>query len=216
MKTSTASTAPVARIESQTEAGPPSVASSLSLARVSLANIVPYISYGAYRLGKLGIVGLSLIVFSAIAFVSSNIPMRHDLASQASNLELARLAAADQRAGRVTVSPQQHAANIVGSLPTPNDVPARLGSIVTVAAATGIELERGSYEFATASGDSIAQYQLTLPVTGSYPQVRQFIENVLATIPAIALDSMRLERDKVANQVIAADLKFSILLGGAS
>jgi hypothetical protein len=206
----------VPMIDSGAETRPLSVVSTLATIRTSASTIVPYVTYGANRLGKLGIAGLSLCIFSVIAFVSSNVPLRQELASQESDLNTVRLDAADRRAGKVADTPQRQASKFVGSLPTPNDVPRIMGSIVAVAAATGIELKRGSYEFVTGSGDSIAQYQMSLPVTGSYPQVRQFVENVLATVPAISLEGMRLERDKVADQVIAADLKFSILLGGSS
>jgi hypothetical protein len=198
---------------SESENLPSGLISKLSMVRASASSIVPYASYAANRIGKLGIVGLSMCMFSVIAFVSTNVPLRQELASQTVNLDAARSTAADERSGRTSATPQQHATNFVASLPTPNDVPIIMGSIVAVAAATGIELESGTYEYVLADSDSIARYQMSLPVIGSYPQVRKFIENVLAAVPAVALESMRLERDSVGDQVVAADLKFSILLG---
>ncbi|MCP5093130.1 MAG: type 4a pilus biogenesis protein PilO [Gammaproteobacteria bacterium] len=187
----------------------------LSLVRESASAIIPYISYGAKRLGKTGIIGVSLLFFSAIAFVSGNLPLRQQLAAQAVELDSARTLAVDRRSGALADTPQQQAARFIESLPTEHDVPDIMTGIVTIAATAGIELERGSYELTPADSGAISRYQMSLPVTGSYPEVRKFVENVLATVPAITLENMRIERDVVSNRIIAADLKFSILLGGA-
>jgi Tfp pilus assembly protein PilO len=172
--------------------------------------------YGAQRLGRFGIVGLTLCVFSLITIASTNIPMRQQLALQSAELDSARAEAAEARRPGTIQSPQQQATSFVSKLPTRNNVPEIMATIVSVATASGIKLERGSYEYIATDTDTIARYEMSLPVTGSYPQVKEFVENVLATVPSIALDSMRIERGDIADSVIAADLKFSILLGGAA
>jgi Tfp pilus assembly protein PilO len=182
--------------------------------RESTAAIVPYLSYGAQRLGRSGVIGLSLCIFSFIAFVSGNLPLREQLRSQAADLEVARETVADRKPRQTSQSPQAQANRFVDSLPGRNDIPKIMGSIVTIAAATGIQLERGNYEYVASDDDAIARYRMLLPVTGSYPQVRKFVENLLATVPAIALDNVRIERDNISDQVIAADLRFSVLLEG--
>ncbi|MGB5719363.1 MAG: type 4a pilus biogenesis protein PilO [Woeseiaceae bacterium] len=188
--------------------------SSFSVARQSASTIVPYLSYSAQRIGKTGIVGLTLVVFSAITFISGNLPLHQQYADQSTELAQVRTEADDLRAGTIAESPQIKAGRFVEGLPTIDDVPIVMGSIVTVAAASGIELEQGTYEYVAPDGATIARYQMTLPVVGTYPEIRKFIENVLATAPAVSLDSLRIERGRVADTTITADLKFSILLGG--
>ncbi len=207
--------APLLTVEKQPEAQLPGSAAILSLVRESVSAMIPYISYGANRLGKTGIIGVSLLICSAITFVSGNLPLRQQLATQAAELDSARTLAVDRRSGNLADTPQQEAAKFVKSLPTARDVPGIIAGIVAVAATAGIELERGSYELLSADADAISRYQMSLPVTGGYPEVRKFIEDVLASVPAISLENMRIERDAVSNRVIAADLKFAILLGGA-
>lgn len=193
----------------------PSASTRTSLLRSTASTVLLYGSYSANRLGKMGVVGFSLVFFSVVVFVSSNLPLRQNLASQVAELNVVRGAAANQRSGTVLETPQLRAATFVENLPTVTDMPRIMSGIVAVAATTGIELERGTYEFVAADGDAIARYQVTLPISGTYPKVREFVENVLASAPSVALESMRIERGKVSDQVISADLKFSILLGGA-
>ena len=190
------------------------VASIVLRLKESGAAVVPYLNYGAQRLGHVGIVGLSLVIFSLIAFVSGNVPLRQQVSDQAAELVLAREAAAANKKPGSNRSPQAHAGRFVDSLPGRRDIPQIMGSIVTIAAASGIELARGSYEYAGPDGGAIGRYRMALPINGSYPQVRMFVENLLAAEPAISLDNMRIERDSVSNQVIAADLRFSVLLEG--
>lgn len=181
--------------------------------RESSAAIVPYISYGAQRLGRLGVVGVALFMFSVIAFTSGNLSLREQVRNQAADLENARQEPSDSKSREVDTSPTMQANRFVKSLPGRSDVPQIMGSVVAIAAAAGLELERGSYEYVGSGDDAISRYRMSFPVTGSYPQVRQFVENLLATVPAIALDNVRIERDSISDQVIAADLQFTVLLG---
>jgi hypothetical protein len=87
-----------------------------------------------------------------------------------------------------------------------------MGQIVTVAAAAGLTLDRGNYEFMATESGEVSRYRLDLPVRGSYPQVREFIENTLAAVPVAALENMRVERNAVADRTIAADLQFAVLV----
>jgi hypothetical protein len=183
--------------------------------RESAASVIPYVEYGAQRLGKLGIIGLSLCIFSVIAFLSGNTQLRNELGEQMAALNAAREAAASGEPTSSERSPEQRATMFVGSLPTRNDIPGIMASVVAVAAASGLELESGSYEYVTGD-DAISRYRISIPVNGSYPQIRKFVENTLATVPVIALDSLRVERDSVSQQVIQADLRFSVLLGDGS
>jgi hypothetical protein len=184
-----------------------------STARLFASAVVPYMSYGAQRLGKAGVAGLSLVAFSVIMFVTGNLQTHRTIAEQTASLEAARVQSELQRSGAVAATPDQQAAKFVEQLPTVNDVPAMMGRIVVVAGAAGIELERGNYEFVGGDRDSISRYEMSLPVVGTYPNVRKFVENVLASEPSLALEGMRIERDKVTDQIISADLRFAILLG---
>jgi hypothetical protein len=56
------------------------------------------------------------------------------------------------------------------------------------------------------------QYQIKLPVQGSYIQVRQFINHVLNTLPAVALNDISLKREDIASDLVYARLQFTLYL----
>ncbi len=178
-----------------------------------VSSLIPFAHYGARKLGHIGIIGISLCFFCIVAMFSANSPLHEQISSQTAMLSSLRSSA--DNTGRSTtaseraLSPRQ----LVDELPARNDLPRILGQIVTIATASSLSLDQGDYEFSATESRAISSYRLTLPVRGSYPQVRRFIEDTLATIPFVALESLRVERNEVSDQIIAADLEFSVLVG---
>ncbi len=60
---------------------------------------------------------------------------------------------------------------------------------------------------------ALARYQIVYPVQGSYGQVRGFVNDVLDSVPAAALEEMTLKRKNVADSVLEARVRFTIFLG---
>ena len=59
------------------------------------------------------------------------------------------------------------------------------------------------------------EYRITLPVRGTYPSIRQFIEKTLAAAPPVALESLHLARNEVADSAVDAEISFVIYLGSS-
>jgi len=176
------------------------------------SSLIAFAQYGAQRLGHVGVVGISLIFFSIVASYSANGPLHEKTSSQAAELESLRLTSGNtnraERKDDGTLSAQQ----LIDELPAHNDLPEILGQILTIATASKLSLDQGDYEFADTQSSAISSYRLTLPVRGSYPQVRQFIEQTLAAMPYVALEGLRVERNEISDQIIAADLEFAVLI----
>jgi Pilus assembly protein, PilO len=174
--------------------------------------MVPYANYAAQRLGKLGIIGVALCVFSAVAVVSTNSPLREQLAGDSAALE--QLASTPERATQAAAAtPQAQFQTFLEELPTRDDLPALMGQIVAASAATGVDLEEGHYELVAAGkAGHIARYRLSFPVMGSYPQVRGFIDQALIAVPAMSLDGLSLERGDIADRVVNAELDFAVFV----
>lgn len=184
-----------------------------ALLRKNASSLIPFARYGARKIGHAGIVGISLLIFSLVLLFTANAPLHERISSQSLELDSAR-STASNRAQPGPENRQSHSAQqIVKELPSRNDLPIIMGQIVTIATASGLMLDRGNYEFSTTESNVISRYSLSLPVRGGYPQVREFIENTLATIPVMALESMRIERNEISDKNIAADLEFAILVG---
>jgi Tfp pilus assembly protein PilO len=100
----------------------------------------------------------------------------------------------------------------MGSLPNRSELPVIVGKVFTLAGAAQVTLDRGKYEVAPLRSGQLAQYRMTFPVKGSYPNIREFIDSVLATVPSAALEGMRVERKSVGEESVSADLRFAIFV----
>lgn len=87
-----------------------------------------------------------------------------------------------------------------------------LRQIYSEAAAHGLSLERGDYQYAPEPGLSLARYRISLPVRGTYPQIKAFVVVILDAQPYLVLDGIRLTREQVSAQSIEARLQFSLLV----
>jgi len=56
------------------------------------------------------------------------------------------------------------------------------------------------------------QYQIKLPLTGSYIQIRRFINQVLNAMPSIALSDISIKREDISSEVIDARIQFTLYL----
>ncbi len=56
----------------------------------------------------------------------------------------------------------------------------------------------------------MVRYQIAFPVTGPYPQIRAFIDSTLATMPAVGLSELVLERKSIADVNVEAQLRMTV------
>jgi hypothetical protein len=88
-----------------------------------------------------------------------------------------------------------------------------LAILYDMADRTGIQLKQGEYQYGGNNDDSqIVAYQVTFPLTGSYPQVRSFAEGVLNAIPIAALDQISFRRRSLNDLRLEADVRFTLFL----
>lgn len=97
--------------------------------------------------------------------------------------------------------------------PRADSVPHWLDTIHTIGRASGLAIRSGEYRLERAE-QGLWRYHVTLPVSGSYVQVRQFITFVLREVPAASLDDVQLRKEAGAGERLEARLRFSIHLAG--
>jgi Tfp pilus assembly protein PilO len=122
----------------------------------------------------------------------------------------------------------QDIAAIKQMLPQANTLHDWLGLIDKAAFKQGLRLNRGDYKFTQIKQGKVAsnqkvtsnqyasRYEIVLPVTGQYVQIRQFIANVLQSQPALALSSLKIQRDNALSANVEARLVFMLFLQGDS
>jgi Tfp pilus assembly protein PilO len=168
------------------------------------------------RLGGAGVVGIGLLVFAMTFYLSAHRPARMelgDLRAEARQLD-ERLRAGDS-ASRREVAPGEQLATFYAFFPREDSTPHWLARIYAAAAAKGIALESGEYKLDRKVGERLARYEIVLPVKGSYAQIRGFVAEVLASVPAVALEEVNLRRENVQSPLLDARVRFTLYLGAA-
>lgn len=76
----------------------------------------------------------------------------------------------------------------------------------------GLLLRQAEYQAADAGGLKLSRYRIVVPVTGTYPQLKQFLATVLAEIPILSLDQVTLRKHKAGDPSVDANLQFTLYL----
>lgn len=91
-------------------------------------------------------------------------------------------------------------------------LPAQLARLHQIAQANGIVLRQGEYKLQREADSRLVQYRIVLPVQGPYLRLRRFMGAVLEAMPALALDQVSFERKLVGEEVIEAQMRFTLFL----
>jgi hypothetical protein len=170
------------------------------------------IVYGAESLGRSGVLGLGLLAFIVGFYFSAFRPeqMRlEELRTQVSQLEDIRSRAAREE----PKTPSDKLNAFYGSLPPSNHIADLLRKVYGAADQQALKLEQGEYRAVRGSVSRLTDYQLILPVKGTYPQVRKFVAAALTEVPNLSLDSIQFERQKVGDSTVDAKVKLVLYLG---
>ncbi|MFA6063362.1 MAG: hypothetical protein WC736_12290 [Gallionella sp.] len=92
------------------------------------------------------------------------------------------------------------------------DSPEWLGKMAVIAEKTGLKLNEGEYKTTRDKVGRLMHFQITLPVSGQYPQIREFVAEVPVQIPVIALESVEFERKTVSDPAVEAKIVFRLYL----
>lgn len=84
-----------------------------------------------------------------------------------------------------------------------------LAKLHGIGAATGVELRSASYRSQKGAG-RVERYEIVLPASGSYPQIREFLRRALAEIPVMSLDQMTLKRESRNDGALRAELRLTL------
>ena len=169
----------------------------------------------AANLGAPGIVGVGLLVFLAALYFSALRPEQARLAQLQQELSQARERKAQAAAPRAQSSAEK-LATFYAAFPGAAQLPDLLGTVFAGARRQGLRLEQGEYRLVGSAGGALTQFQITLPIRGSYPQIRKFVDGALEEVPTLSLDSIHFERQKVADTTVEAKVRLIVYLGKKS
>jgi Tfp pilus assembly protein PilO len=174
--------------------------------RLILAESVQY-------LGLPGVLGVGLLVLALAALFSVVMPAQKELERSRTAQQRAEQMASAQAGGRS--QPQTRADQLktfFGAFPTEVEAADALQSIYDAASQNGVALPHGEYSRAVDDGTPLARYNITLPVVGSYEQIRGFIAAALAAVPTLALEHVDFQRQKIGDPQLEAKLRLTLFL----
>ena len=195
---------------------PTPLSATRTLANRASADAVRYLSHRMQYVGRVGVVGIALLIFAIAFFVSTNSALRTMSSNLRTDLATAQQDAAARRSSGLDVSPTATSLLFISKLPARGELPKITERIVQQAAVAGLVLERGSYDFTVTHSGQIVRARLSFPVQGAYPAIRSFVDGTLAAIPNVAVDGLSLERKNIGSAEIDADIRFAVFLRNAS
>lgn len=158
-------------------------------------------------LGLPGLLGLALLLGAAVIEWGVRPPLEESRI-EAEN-ELSKLSLKPLRAS--AVAPE---ADTMDQFRSVAEVPVYLQKIMELAGKNGLTVPRGQYQAQRPEGGGLPliRYSLTLPITGTYPAIRRFGEQVKQTIPGIALTQLSFTRESVQTPNVQANIEFTLWL----
>ena len=113
-------------------------------------------------------------------------------------------------ATRPDTAPTQTRTDWLASLPAAEARQRRLADLLEVAIREGVNVPHTEHKLAVDSATGLERLRISMPVQGSYAQIRQFIGVALLQDPALSLDSLRLHRPSPQVSQVDAELVWSL------
>lgn len=165
----------------------------------------------ARALGWGGALGLALLAFAAAFWFSGAQPARVRVAEAQRDLDSLRTELA--RPGNPELGPRERASAFYNAFPTRAELPDLLLRLHGYALARGVASQRADYrEASDATGTPLVKVIVALPVKGRYPQVRAWLADILAELPQVGLEELRIARDGVERADLEAEARFVVFL----
>ena len=159
------------------------------------------------QLGIAGVLGIGVLLACAAFWISALKPIQTELAAQRAAFE--RMQARSPLQPVLGGGRAEELRRFYNLFPSAADLTVELERLHRRARAVRLELAQGEYRLERRPAGLWA-YRVTLPVRGSYPEVRNFISAVLKEMPTASIDGLRFERKKAADAQLEAQLRLTL------
>ncbi|HWV89087.1 MAG TPA: type 4a pilus biogenesis protein PilO [Burkholderiales bacterium] len=154
---------------------------------------------------RIGVAGVAAIGLLAAALFFSNFMVKP---LEQKNLSLTEAAT---RQGRKADSAQsgEKVAAVYEYLRKEEDTTDWLAKLHGIGSATGIQMRTASYRTQPTEG-RIVRYEIVLPVTGSYGQIRDFLKRAALEIPVMSIDQVTLKKEEKKGGSLHAEMRLTL------
>ncbi len=161
-----------------------------------------------------------LIIVSVFAYLMHILPMLdqidQNLAETEAQLALQSSPQAQQNIATsvpTNASAKDKVAQFYARFPTADTLPDLLEKINLEAESHQLALDKGDYKLKLLKtknksfANKLVPYEITLPIQGSYNDIYAFINQLLSTLPMLAITDVQMQRDRIENKMIEARLR---------
>jgi hypothetical protein len=159
------------------------------------------------RVGALGLAALILVGAAGAFHVALQRPLERELQALEGTLARDR----SRPAARQDSAPAAQMAAFYRFFEQPGSSTQLLAKLYALGRAVGVEPRTADYR-PLPTGTRITRYQITLPLAGSYAQVRSFAENALNEIPVLSLDQASFRRKSANDAQLEAEIVMTLHL----
>ncbi len=171
----------------------------------------------AKRLGLTGLIGLALIIISIGSYIIIFLPTQSQLVQSKDNLlQLKNSATKHVILETAQRDPANEMRNFYAAFPNGTSLSSSLRLIQKLAIKQKLELNRGDYKLvltqAEPQNNVLARYEIRLPISGKYTQMRTFIADVMYEIPSLALTELQIKRESSTSPLVDAQMVFAMFV----
>jgi len=166
-----------------------------------------------HRLGLAGLAGLAAAVAGLAIYLFAVLPAERQ--SQSRQHQLVQLRMHPKTDSLAVPARKDDGAALdefYRQFPAMTSLPDLLDRLHAVAEAHEITLDHGEFKFGNEEGGKLLRYEITLPVKGSYPHLRSFIEEAAHKLPTMGLSEISLKREAVGESLVQAKLDFILYM----
>jgi Tfp pilus assembly protein PilO len=154
---------------------------------------------------RIGVAGVAAIGLLAAALFFSNFMVKP---LEQKNLSLTEAATRQGRKADAGQSGEKVAA-VYEYLRKEEDTTDWLAKLHGIGTATGIQMRTASYRTQPTEG-RIVRYEIVLPVTGSYGQIRDFLKRAALEIPVLSIDQVTLKKEERKGAALQAEMRLTL------
>lgn len=160
------------------------------------------------QLGWAGLLGLAVLLsgviyyFSAVAPTQSSLMVARQALLEAKSEQFSNIS----QVAVVTQSPNERLQDFDDNFPNAESINATWGRISKLLEKSGLIVEHSVYESSPEKRAGLLRYHLNMPVKAAYPQIRDFLAEVIQAIPNAALENVSFKRESVDSPIVDANI----------
>ncbi|MCB1907058.1 MAG: type 4a pilus biogenesis protein PilO [Rhodocyclaceae bacterium] len=162
--------------------------------------------------GPTGALGVGLMTCALVAGFSALVPAKRQLQETLLALDEARAHAQAPRPGREVKSVEEQLASFYQHFPDRNQAPELLEKVYAAAGDFGLSVQRGDYSVADDHRAGLVSYQVRVPLRGQYEQIRGFVDQVLRSVPTLAVDELDFARERISQSRLDAHVRLNLYM----